>query len=82
MSKGMELWRVQIWNGRDQHRTDIQEDKVAYSIELKCSPSILNDAVDKNESISITDQIICVVIVAIVYKLFSYLLSWSEVKEG
>ncbi|XP_071699292.1 gibberellin 2-beta-dioxygenase 8-like [Rutidosis leptorrhynchoides] len=54
---------------------DVQEDKGAYSIELKCSPSILNEAVDKNESISITEQIIFVAIVAIIYKLFSYLLS-------
>ncbi|KAK1421693.1 hypothetical protein QVD17_24238 [Tagetes erecta] len=54
---------------------EIQDDKGAYSIELKCSPSILNDAVDKNESISITDQIIFVVVVAVAYKLFTYLLS-------
>lgn len=54
---------------------DIQDEKGAYSIELKCSPSNLNDAVDKNDSISITDQIIFVVIVAIVYKLFTYFLS-------
>nr|XP_043622979.1 uncharacterized protein LOC122594608 [Erigeron canadensis] len=54
---------------------DIQDDKGAYSIELKCSPTVLNEAVDKNESITLTDQIIFVVIVAIVYKLFTYLLS-------
>ncbi|KAL8206031.1 hypothetical protein R6Q57_009582 [Mikania cordata] len=57
---------------------DIQDDAAAagaYSIELKCSPSILNDVVDKNDSISITHQIIFVVVVAIVYKLFTYLLS-------
>ncbi|KAM0061352.1 putative gibberellin 2-beta-dioxygenase [Helianthus debilis subsp. tardiflorus] len=54
---------------------DIQDEKGAYSIELKCSPTILNEAVDKNDSISITDQIIFVVVVAIVYKLFTYLLS-------
>ncbi|KAK9054880.1 hypothetical protein SSX86_025959 [Deinandra increscens subsp. villosa] len=54
---------------------DVQEDKGAYSIELKCSPSVLNDAVKKNDSISITHQIIFVVVVAVVYKLFTYLLS-------
>ncbi|KAI7751817.1 hypothetical protein M8C21_009267 [Ambrosia artemisiifolia] len=54
---------------------DIQDEKGSYSIELKCSPAILNDAVDKNDKISITDQIIFVVVVAIVYKLFTYLLS-------
>ncbi|KAK1434602.1 hypothetical protein QVD17_00350 [Tagetes erecta] len=52
-----------------------EEEKGAYSIEFKCSPSNLNDAVDKNEGISITDQIIFIVIVVIVYNLFSYLLS-------
>ncbi|KAI7741457.1 hypothetical protein M8C21_008537 [Ambrosia artemisiifolia] len=51
------------------------EDKGAYSVELKCSPSNLNEAVDKNEGISIYDQIIFIVIVVIVYNLFSYLLS-------
>ncbi|XP_076904591.1 uncharacterized protein LOC143560090 [Bidens hawaiensis] len=55
---------------------DIQEeDKGSYSVELKVSPSNLNDAVDKSEGISITDQIIFIVIVVIVYNLFSYLLS-------
>ncbi|KAI3771014.1 hypothetical protein L6452_02164 [Arctium lappa] len=54
---------------------DVQDEKGAFSIELKCSPSNLNDAVDKHDSISITDQIIFVVIVAILYKLFSFLLS-------
>ncbi|KAM0040629.1 putative gibberellin 2-beta-dioxygenase [Helianthus debilis subsp. tardiflorus] len=56
---------------------DIKEDddKGAYSVELKCSPSNLNDAVDKHEGISIYDQIIFIVIVVIVYNLFSYLLS-------
>ncbi|KAI3786806.1 hypothetical protein L1987_40791 [Smallanthus sonchifolius] len=56
---------------------DIQEDddKGSYSIELKISPANLNDAVDKNEGITIKDQIIFIVIVAIVYNLFSYILS-------
>ncbi|KAI3694943.1 hypothetical protein L1987_77927 [Smallanthus sonchifolius] len=56
---------------------DIQDDddKGSYSIELKISPANLNDAVDKNEGITIKDQIIFIVIVAIVYNLFSYLLS-------
>ncbi|KAI3781469.1 hypothetical protein L2E82_11484 [Cichorium intybus] len=57
---------------------DLQDEKGAFSIELKCSPSNLNDVVDKHESISITDQIIFVVIIAIVYKLFSYMLSSSN----
>ncbi|KAD5317828.1 hypothetical protein E3N88_17774 [Mikania micrantha] len=52
-----------------------EEDKGAYSIEFKCSPANLNDAVDKSEGISIADQIIFIVIVVIVYNLFSYLLS-------
>lgn len=60
---------------------DIQDEKGAYSIELKCSPSYLNDAVDKNESISITDQIIFVVVVAVAYKLFTYFLSWFHFHE-
>ncbi|XP_071691158.1 uncharacterized protein [Rutidosis leptorrhynchoides] len=80
LGEQVEEWSYGEYNsamGEINIEPDVQEDKGAYSIELKCSPSILNEVVDKNESISITDQIIFVVIVAIVYKLFSYLLSQS-----
>ena len=47
----------------------------AYSIELKCSPSILNHAVDRINTFSITDQILFLLALSILYCLISFLLS-------
>ncbi|KAL4587205.1 hypothetical protein LXL04_000072 [Taraxacum kok-saghyz] len=45
----------------------------AYSIELKCSPSILNHAVDRINTISITDQILFLLALALLYVVVSFL---------
>ncbi|KAI3525769.1 hypothetical protein L1887_04839 [Cichorium endivia] len=47
----------------------------AYSVEFKCSPSILNHAVDRINTISITHQILFVLALALLYSLYSFLLS-------
>ncbi|KAK9068955.1 hypothetical protein SSX86_013071 [Deinandra increscens subsp. villosa] len=46
----------------------------AYSIELKCSPSILNHAVDRINTITITDQIFGLFILFLIFSLLSILL--------
>ncbi|KAJ9543330.1 hypothetical protein OSB04_023037 [Centaurea solstitialis] len=52
---------------------EIQADG-AYSVELKCSPSALNDAVDRINTFSITDQVFFVLALGLLYSLISYFL--------
>ncbi|MFS7988173.1 hypothetical protein Hanom_Chr11g01031531 [Helianthus anomalus] len=54
---------------------EIQEDHEpgAYSVELKCSPAILNQAVDRINTISITDQIFGVLALLMIISLIAYL---------
>ncbi|KAD3336685.1 hypothetical protein E3N88_32204 [Mikania micrantha] len=56
---------------------EIQEDQEqgAYSVELKCSPSILNHVVDRINTISITDQIFGVILLFLLFSLLSLVFS-------
>ncbi|KAI3742786.1 hypothetical protein L1987_60482 [Smallanthus sonchifolius] len=55
---------------------EIQDDheQGAYSVELKCSPSILNHVVDRINTISITDQIFAVLVLLLLLSLLSFLI--------
>lgn len=47
----------------------------AYSVELKCSPPVFNHAVDRINTISLTQQIFFLLALLLLYALLSYLLS-------
>ncbi|KAF5782854.1 putative gibberellin 2-beta-dioxygenase [Helianthus annuus] len=53
---------------------EIQEDHEpgAYSVELKCSPAILNQAVDRINTISLTDQIFGVLALLMIISIIAY----------
>ncbi|KAK1426504.1 hypothetical protein QVD17_15178 [Tagetes erecta] len=55
---------------------EIQDDheQGAYSVELKCSPSVLNHAVDRINTISITDQIFVVFVLLLIFSLISFIM--------